>query len=149
MGFILWCTDTWISRLFLKCLVVVPWPIASNYISVVGKIKCVGSMYKSVANKVCNKITVHLFILLYSTCRPIRARSSTSLGLEYVPAHWHGYVLHEGITYKSRVPRTSRMTSRLLRHTAAVMRAHSVLCNSYNTRPLLFARITCYVTVIM
>jgi hypothetical protein len=29
---------------------------------------------------------------------------------------WHGYVLHEGITYKSRVPRTSQMTSRLLRH---------------------------------
>jgi hypothetical protein len=22
-------------------------------------------------------------------------------------AFWHGYVLHEGITYKSRVPRTS------------------------------------------
>jgi hypothetical protein len=45
---------------------------------------------------------------------------------------WHGYVLHEGITYKSRVPRTSQMTSRLLRNTAAAMRA----------------RITCYVTVI-
>jgi hypothetical protein len=61
---------------------------------------------------------------------------------------WHGYVLHEGITYKSRVLRTSQMTSRLLRHTAAVMRAHNVLCNSYNTQPLLCARITCYVTVI-
>jgi hypothetical protein len=61
---------------------------------------------------------------------------------------WHGYVLHEGIKYKSRVPRTSQMTSRLLRHTAVAMRAHNVLCNSYNTRPLLCARITCYVTVI-
>jgi hypothetical protein len=61
---------------------------------------------------------------------------------------WHGYVLHENITYKSRVPRTSQMTSRFLRHTAAAMRTH-VLCNSYNTRPLLCARITCYVTVIM
>jgi hypothetical protein len=61
---------------------------------------------------------------------------------------WHGYVLYEDITYKSRVPRTSQMTSRLLRHTAAVMRAHNVLCNSYNIRPLLCARITCYVTVI-
>jgi hypothetical protein len=44
------------------------------------------------------------------------------------PAYWHGYVLHEGITYKSRVPRNSQMTSRLLRHTAAAMRAHNVLC---------------------
>jgi hypothetical protein len=61
---------------------------------------------------------------------------------------WHGYVLHEGITYKSRVPRTSQMTSRLLRHTAVARRAHNVLCNSYNTRSLLCARITCYVTVI-
>jgi hypothetical protein len=62
--------------------------------------------------------------------------------------YWHGYVLHEGITYKSRVPRTSQMTSRLLRHTAAAMHAHNMLCNSYNTRPLLCARIMCYVTVI-
>jgi hypothetical protein len=61
---------------------------------------------------------------------------------------WHGYVSHEGITYKSRVPRTSQMTSSLLGHTAAAVRAHNVLCNSYNTRPLLCARITCYVTVI-
>jgi hypothetical protein len=61
---------------------------------------------------------------------------------------WHGYVLHEGITYKSCVPRTSQMTSRLLRHMAAAMHAHNVLCNSYNTWPLLCARITCYVTVI-
>jgi hypothetical protein len=49
---------------------------------------------------------------------------------------------------KNRVPRTSQMTSRLLRHTAAAMRAHNVLFNSYNTRPLLCERITCYVTVI-
>jgi ribosomal protein S27E len=61
---------------------------------------------------------------------------------------WHGYVLHEGITYKSHVPHTSQMTSRLLRNTAAAMRAHNLLCNSYNTRPLLCAHITCYVTVI-
>jgi hypothetical protein len=63
--------------------------------------------------------------------------------------YWHGYVLHEGITYKSRVPLTSQMTSRLLCHTAAAMRAHNMLCNSYNTRPLLCARITYYVTVII
>jgi hypothetical protein len=48
--------------------------------------------------------------------------------------YWHGYVLHEGITYKSRVPITSQMMSRLLRHTAAAMRVHNVLCNSYNSR---------------
>jgi hypothetical protein len=47
---------------------------------------------------------------------------------------WNGCVLHEGITYKSRVPRTSQMTSSLLRHTAAAMRALNVLCNSYNSR---------------
>jgi hypothetical protein len=69
--------------------------------------------------------------------------------------HWytifvfcHGYVLHEGITYKTRVQRTSQMMSRFLRYTVAAVRAHNVLCNSYNTRPLLCARITCYVTVI-
>jgi Fe-S-cluster containining protein len=28
------------------------------------------------------------------------------------------------------------------------MHAHNVLCNSYNIRPLLCTRITCYVTVI-
>jgi hypothetical protein len=42
-------------------------------------------------------------------------------------------VLHEGITYKSRVLCTSQITSRLLLHTAAAMRMHNVLCNSYNT----------------
>jgi hypothetical protein len=67
--------------------------------------------------------------------------------LSFIGIFWHGHVLHEGITYKSRVPRISQMTSRLLRHTDAAMRAHNVLCNSYNTRPLLCARITCYVTV--
>jgi hypothetical protein len=46
----------------------------------------------------------------------------------YTFTFWHGYVLHEGITYKSRVPRTSQMTSRLLSYTAAAMRAHNVLC---------------------
>jgi hypothetical protein len=46
------------------------------------------------------------------------------------PVHLLFHVLHEGVTYKSRVPRTSQMTSRLLRHTAAAMRAHNVLCNS-------------------
>jgi hypothetical protein len=46
---------------------------------------------------------------------------------------WHGYVLHEGIAYHGHVPRISQMTSRLLRHTAAAMRAHNVLCNSYNS----------------
>jgi hypothetical protein len=44
--------------------------------------------------------------------------------------------LHEDITYKSRVPHTSQMTSRLLSHTAAAMRAHNVLCNSYNSRDI-------------
>jgi hypothetical protein len=53
---------------------------------------------------------------------------------EYGEKYWHGYVLHEVITYKIRVPRTSQMTSRLLRNTAAAMRAHNVLCNSYNSR---------------
>jgi hypothetical protein len=62
--------------------------------------------------------------------------------------HFDMDVLHEVITYKRRVPRTSQMTSRLLRHAAAAMRAHNVLRNSYNTRPLLCACITCYVTVI-
>jgi hypothetical protein len=52
-------------------------------------------------------------------------------------------VLHIKVAY-----RTSQMTSRLLRNTVAAMRAHNVLCKSYNTRPLLWARITCYVTVI-
>jgi hypothetical protein len=46
-------------------------------------------------------------------------------------AFWHGYVLHEGTGYHGRVPRISQMTSRLLRHTAAAIRAHNVLCNSY------------------
>jgi hypothetical protein len=72
-------------------------------------------------------------------------RSST---LWLIQLYWHEYVLHEGITYKSHVLHTSQTTSRLLRHTAAAMRAHNVLCNSYNTRPLLCERITCYVTVI-
>jgi hypothetical protein len=44
---------------------------------------------------------------------------------------WHGYVLHEGTGYHGRVPLISQMTSRLLRHTAAAMRAHNVLCNSH------------------
>jgi hypothetical protein len=52
-------------------------------------------------------------------------------------------VLHIKVAY-----RTSQMTSGLLRNTAAAMRAHNVLCNSYKTQPLLCARITCYVTVI-
>jgi hypothetical protein len=52
-------------------------------------------------------------------------------------------VLHIKVAY-----RTSQMTSRLLGNTAAAMLAHNVLCNSYNTRPLICARITCYVTVI-
>jgi hypothetical protein len=55
---------------------------------------------------------------------------------------WHGYVLHEGITYKSRVPRTSQMTSRLLRNTAAATRAHNVLCNSYYVTVITHGR--CY-----
>jgi hypothetical protein len=46
---------------------------------------------------------------------------------------WYGYVLHEGTAYQGRVPRISQMTSRLLRHTAAAMRKHNVLCNSYNS----------------
>jgi hypothetical protein len=59
--------------------------------------------------------------------------SLASLRDAHLGSFWHGYVLHEGITYKSHVPRTSQMTSRLLRHTAAAMCAHNVLCNSYNT----------------
>jgi hypothetical protein len=66
----------------------------------------------------------------------------------------HGYVLHEGTAYQGRATRISQMTSRLLRHTAAAMRAHNVLCNSYNSITIAtsqgrcYARITCYVTVI-
>jgi hypothetical protein len=49
-----------------------------------------------------------------------------------------------------RVPHKLRHA--FLRHTAAAMGEHNVLCNvlcnSYNTRPLLCARITCYVTFI-
>jgi hypothetical protein len=51
-------------------------------------------------------------------------------------------VLHEGITYKSRVPRTSQMMSRLLRQTAAAMRTHNVLCNSYYVTVITHGR--CY-----
>jgi 23S rRNA maturation-related 3'-5' exoribonuclease YhaM len=40
-------------------------------------------------------------------------------------------VLQEGTAYHGRAPRISQMTSGLLRHTAAAMRAHNVLCNSY------------------
>jgi hypothetical protein len=47
-------------------------------------------------------------------------------------SYWHGYVLHECTAYHGRAPRISQMTSRLLRHTAAAMRAHNVLCNSYD-----------------
>jgi hypothetical protein len=47
--------------------------------------------------------------------------------------YWHGYVLDEGTAYQGRSPRISQMTSRLLRHTVVAMRAHNVLCNSYNS----------------
>ena len=54
--------------MFARCVL----PITSQYtsISVVGKIKCVDSIYKTFANKVSNKIIVCLFILLQSTCSP-------------------------------------------------------------------------------
>jgi hypothetical protein len=55
------------------------------------------------------------------------------IGLTYCMEFWHGYALHEGTAYQGRAPRISQMTSRLLRHTAAAMRAHNVLCNSYNS----------------
>jgi hypothetical protein len=41
-------------------------------------------------------------------------------------------VLHVHIKVAYRVPH--KMMSRLLRHTVAAMRAHNVLCNSYNSR---------------
>jgi hypothetical protein len=53
-------------------------------------------------------------------------------------------VLHIKVAY--RVPHKWRHA--FLCHTAAAMRARNVLCNSYNTRPLLCTRIPCYVTVI-
>jgi hypothetical protein len=43
---------------------------------------------------------------------------------------------------KSRVPRTSQMTSRLLRRTAAAMRAHNVFCNRYSVTVITHGR--CY-----
>jgi hypothetical protein len=56
------------------------------------------------------------------------------------------------VLHKRRVPRTSQMTSRLLRHTALAMLAHNVLCNSYNTAAAMRAhnmlRNSYYVTVI-
>jgi hypothetical protein len=64
-------------------------------------------------------------LLLYSRCY--------SLLLLYPISFWHGYVFHEGTAYHGRVPSISQMTSRILRHTAAAMRAHNVLCNSYNS----------------
>jgi hypothetical protein len=99
-----------------------------------------------------NRVTyVFLLLCMFCSVYPVFIVPTGTLRLSWVRfsrAFWHGYVLHEGITYKSRVPYTSQMTSRLLRHTAAAMPAHNVLRNSYNTRPLLCARIKCYVTVI-
>jgi hypothetical protein len=68
--------------------------------------------------------------IVYQTVECLNLRGTPNVWTEF----WHGYVLHEGIIYKSRVPRTSQMTSRLLCHTAAAMRAHNVLCISYNSR---------------
>jgi hypothetical protein len=53
---------------------------------------------------------------------------------------WHGYVLHEGNAYQGRAPRISQMTSRLLRHTAAAMRAHNVLCKLFTSHGRCCAR---------
>jgi hypothetical protein len=77
-------------------------------------------------------LSVHCILHMYSYCmfmylhRASWQYSATLTGV--FPYFWHGYVLHEGITYKRRVPRTSQMKSRFLRHTAAAMRAHNVLC---------------------
>jgi hypothetical protein len=40
---------------------------------------------------------------------------------------WHGYVLHQGTASQGRALCKSQMTSRVLRHTAAAIRAHNVL----------------------
>jgi hypothetical protein len=40
---------------------------------------------------------------------------------------WHGYVLHQGTAFQGRALCKSQMMSRVLRHTAAAMRAHNVL----------------------
>jgi hypothetical protein len=58
---------------------------------------------------------------------------------------WHGYVLHEGTAYQGRAPRISQMTSRLLHHTAAAMRVHNMLCNSYNSITVVTSHGRCYV----
>jgi hypothetical protein len=47
-----------------------------------------------------------------------------------------------------RVRSDAHSHSHKWRHAAAAMRANNVLRNNYNTRPLLCAPITCYVTVI-
>jgi hypothetical protein len=53
-----------------------------------------------------------------------------------------------GINKIWRVRSDAHFHSHKWRHAAAAMRANNVLRNSYNTRPLLCARTTCYVTVI-
>jgi hypothetical protein len=52
------------------------------------------------------------------------------------------------VTMRVRVRSDAHSHSHKLRHAAAAMRANNVLRNRYNTRPLLCAPITCYVTVI-
>jgi hypothetical protein len=44
-----------------------------------------------------------------------------------VSKFWHGYVLHQGTASQVRALCKSQMKSRVLRHTAAAMRAHNVL----------------------
>jgi hypothetical protein len=46
---------------------------------------------------------------------------------EYFGSFWHGYVLHQGTASQGRALCKSQMTSRVLRHTAAAMRAHNML----------------------
>jgi hypothetical protein len=41
--------------------------------------------------------------------------------------NWHRYVLHQGTAFQGRALCKSQMTSRVLRHMAAAMRAHNVL----------------------
>jgi hypothetical protein len=53
-----------------------------------------------------------------------------------------------GINKIWRVRSDAHSHSHKWRHAAAAVSANNVLRNSYNTRPLLCARITCYVTVI-
>jgi hypothetical protein len=77
--------------------------------------------------------------LLY-WCERERSDNVPASGPLFVVTFRHGYVLHEGTAYHGRVPYISQMTSRLLLHTAAAMRAHNVLCKLFTSHGRCYAR---------